>query len=272
MRRLALVCFLLIFHFAIEAEELRPETVVAFTHYVDLTEQRMSDGHSGSAFFQIDALPPQERNRDYVGLKKGEVISQKLETLDGGHAIPVPNGLIHHWTGIVFIPRTTLARTLAFLQDYDNQARFYAPDVQRSKLLARDGDEFKVFMRLRKTKVVTVILDTEYDIHYIHLDAGRAASRSYSTRITEVQNAGKADESEKLPGLDSGFMWKLNSYWKFLERDGGVYVQLEAISLTRDIPTGLGWMVRPFVTSIPQESVNFTLSRTREALTQNAER
>jgi hypothetical protein len=45
-----------------------------------------------------------------------------------------------------------------------------------------------------------------------------------------------------------------------------VYVQLEAISLTRDIPDGLGWLIRPFVTSIPRESLAFTLTRTREAL------
>jgi len=103
-------------------------------------------------------------------------------------------------------------------------------------------------------------------VTYRILAPDRAVSDSYSTRIAEVENAGGANESEKPVGDDHGFLWRLNSYWRFLERDGGVYVQLEAISLTRDIPTGLNWLVSPFVTSIPKESLVFTLARTREAL------
>jgi hypothetical protein len=114
--------------------------------------------------------------------------------------------------------------------------------------------------------VVTVVLDSEYDVHYFHLDAARAGSRSYSTRIAEVENQGKSDEREKPVGDDNGFLWRLNSYWRFWERDGGVYIQLEAISLTRDIPAGLGWLIQPFITSIPEESLRFTLGRTQAAL------
>jgi len=173
---------------------------------------------------------------------------------------------VHHWMGTVFIPGVTPKQTLAFLQDYDNQYKFYGPDVQNSRLIKRDGEDFKVFLRLRKTKVITVILNTEYDIKYSVLNASQATSVSRSTRIAEVENAGKASEKEKPVGDDGGFMWRLNSYWRFAERDGGVYIQLEAISLTRDIPTGLGWLVGPFVTSIPKESLIFTLTRTRDGL------
>ncbi|HUK91803.1 MAG TPA: hypothetical protein VLZ81_15475, partial [Blastocatellia bacterium] len=177
-----------------------------------------------------------------------------------------PGGLVHHWIGTVFIPGTTLVRTLAFLENYDQQYKFYAPEVQQSRLLERDDNHFVVFLRLRKTKVVTVILNTEYDVRYVSLASDRAASYSYSRRIAEVENAGKANESEKPVGNDSGFLWRLDSFWRFAERDGGVYVQLEAISLTRDIPAVLGRLVGPFVTSIPKESLEFTLTRTREAL------
>ena len=136
----------------------------------------------------------------------------------------------------------------------------------RSKLIQHNGDDFKVFLRLRETKIVTVVLDTEYDVHYVHLNATRAYSRSYSTRVSEVESAEQPGEHHKPAGNDSGFLWRLNSYWRFQEQDGGVYVQLEAISLTRDIPDGIGWLIRPFVTSIPRESLVFTLSRTRSAL------
>ena len=244
------------------AEQLKPETVAAFNRYVELSERQ----RASAPFLQIDGLSPAEREASYARLRNNEVIVEPLQIRDHVQPVSLPSGLIHHWMGTIFIPGVTLAQTLSFLEDYDNQYKFYGPDVQQSKLIQRDGDRFKVFLRLRKTKVVTVILNTEYDVKYTRLDADRATSDSRSTRIAEVENAGKPDESEKPVGDDSGFLWRLNSYWRFLQRDGGVYVQLEAISLTRDIPTGLGWLVSPFVSSIPKESLVFTLTRTREAL------
>jgi len=248
------------------AEQLKPETVAAFDHYVQLSEERMTKDSSSRPFLQIDGLPPEEHETELGRLKAGEVITERLQTLNQGRPLLAPGGLIHHWMGTVFIPGATLAATLDFLQDYDNQYKFYTPEVQRSKLVQRNGNEFKVFLRLRKKKVITVILDTEYDVKYVRLDVDRAASNSYSTRIAEVENPDRSDESQKPVGNDGGFLWRLNSYWRFLQRDGGTYVQLEAISLTRDIPTGLNWLVSPFVTSIPRESLVFTLTRTRDAL------
>jgi hypothetical protein len=253
------------------AVDMKPETGAAFNRYVQLSEQRMQNERQSGPFLWVDGLPTQQREEVYGRLKQGEVVTQKLETLDRGASIPVPGGLVHHWLGVVFIPRTNLKQTLALLQDYDQHSRFYAPRVLRSKVIQHSGDDFKVFLRLRDTKIVTVVLDTEYDVHNVRLDPMRAYSQSYSTRVQEVEHAGQPDEYEKPVGHDSGYLWRLNSYWRFSERDGGVYVQLEAISLTRDIPEGLGWLVRPFITSIPKESLAFTLNRTREALARNPE-
>jgi len=248
------------------AVELKPETDAAFNRYVQLSEQRMQNDLQSGPFLWVNGLPIQQREEVFARLKRGEVVTEKLETLERGASIPVPGGLIHHWMGIVSIPGASLKQTLALLQGYDDHSRIYAPQVLRSRLIQHNGDDFKVFLRLRETKIVTVVLDTEYDVHYIRLDSTRACSRSYSTRVTEVEGAGQPDEREKSVGNDSGFLWRLNSYWRFQERDGGVYLQLEAISVTRDIPEGLGWLIRPFVTSIPRESLVFTLTRTREAL------
>ncbi len=114
-------------------------------------------------------------------------------------------------------------------------------------------------------------LDANYNVKYVFLSPDSATAYSRSTRIAEIANAGKPDEFEKQPGDDGGYLWRLYSYWRFLQRDGDVYTQLEAISLTRDIPTGLGWLVGPFVSSIPQESLEFTMTRTREALAKIAD-
>ena len=40
-----------------------------------------------------------------------------------------------------------------------------------------------------------------------------------------------------------------------------------AISLSRDVPTGLGWIINPIIRSLPRESLSNTLRETRQALT-----
>ncbi len=174
----------------VSAAELKPATVAAFDHYVQLSEQRMTTEMPGT-FLLIDSLPVEQRDAAYIRLRAGEVITARLDTLENGKPIPVPSGLIHHWRGLSFVKGTTLNKTLAFLQDYDHQDKYYAPDVQRSKLLLHNGDDFKIFLRLRKHKVVTVILNTEYDVRYMTLDPSRSTSRALSTRIAEVENTGK---------------------------------------------------------------------------------
>lgn len=264
-RHLLLVALVLELSRTVSAAELKQATAKAFDHYVQLTERRMASETPGT-FVQIDGLPADQRDTCYAQLRSGEVITDRLQTLENSRPMAVPGGLIHHWYGAAFVKGATLQKTLAFLQDYDHQDKYYAPDVQRSKLLLRNGDDFKIFLRLRKHKIVTVLLNTEYDVKYMMLDPSRSTSTARSTRIAEVEDTDKPDGAEKPVGNGSGYLWRLYSYWHFYERDGGVYIQLEAISLTRGIPTGFGWLVLPFVSSIPKESLTFTLTHTRDAL------
>jgi hypothetical protein len=265
-RSVVLVVFLLILGAWLPAENLQKQTTDAFDHYVELTEQRMREDEGSKPFLRIDTLPSKERQAAYATLRNAGVVIDRMETHENGRAIPVTGGMVHHWSGTTFIPGASLAQTLAFLQDYDNHCRYYAPDVERSRIISHDGNHFEVYLRLRKK---IAVLDTEYDVNYKWLSKTEATARSLSTRIREVQNAGQQNEYEMPVGKDNGFMWRLNSYWRFAERDGGTYVQLEAISLTRDIPSGLGWLIGPFVESIPKGSLEFTLSRTREELLQS---
>lgn len=250
------------------AAELRPETVAAFDHYVRLTEARIQTeiGGGASPFLAVDALPSDQRARAYAQMER-DVVVEKMETREGNRSIRVPGGLIHHWRGTVFIPGATLQQTVALLQDYDNHYRVYEGDVLASRLLERDGDRFRIFLRFHKKKVITVVLNTEHKAQYFPLDDRRVHTRSHTTRIAEVENPGTAKEKEKPVGNDGGFLWRLNSYWRLLERDGGVYIQLEAISLTRDVPTGLGWLIGRYVREVPRESLFSTLESTRQALT-----
>ena len=251
-----------------EPPKLAPSTLAAFDRYVQLTTYRNeSELQRGTNLLWVDSLPETERGEAYAHLRRGEAQIKQLTTLDGGKPIDCPGGLIHHWVGVLFIPGARLGNALAILEDYDHQSAYYAPDVERSKIESRDGDHFLVFLRFRRHKVITVVLDTEHDVHYFHDAPGRAHSRSSAVRIAEVENAGKSDEREKPPGDDGGFLWRMETWWRMQEGDGGVYVQSEVVSLTRDIPTGLGWMIGPFVTSIPKETLAFTLEATKKAVT-----
>lgn len=247
--------------------KLKSETQAGFDRYVKLVELR-NEGElkRNTNLLWIDGLPDPQRAEAYAELKHGDVKLQNLEILDSEKPIAFPGGMIHHWTGVVFIPAAKVEDVLGVLEDYDRHSVYYAPDVERSKIESREGDHFRVFLRFRRHKVITVVLNTEHEVQYFHDAKGKAHSRSSAVRIAEVENAGKSDEREKAPGDDGGFMWRMETWWRMEERDGGVYVQSEVASLTRDIPTGLGWMIKPFVTDIPKESLTFTLEATRKAV------
>ena len=248
---------------SLEAAELQPRTVAAFDRYVRLTEARMSrDG----AFIWVDGLPESQRRFNMAALRRGELVIERLMTRDGGEKIGVPDGLIHHWLGLVFAPGANLDQALALLQDYDRHADIYRPAVASSKLLSRNGDVFRMYLRFAMKKVISVVVNTENEARFTRLGTDRAQSRIYSTRIAEVDDPGTPLEREEPVGRDGGYLWRLYTYWHFLERDGGTYVQCESISLTRDIPIGFGWLVGPFVTSIPRDSLAFTLETTRTTL------
>jgi hypothetical protein len=247
--------------------KLREETAQAFDRYVELTDaQNEAELKAGSSFFWVDRLPAVEREQAYAALKRGEVKMKKLDTRDNGTEIECPHGLIHHWTGVAFVPGATLDQVLAELEDYDHHVEYYSSDIERSKTESRDGDHFRIYYRIRRHKIVTVVLDTEFDVQYFRDAPGRAHSRGTSVRIAQVENAGKSNEREKPPGDDDGYMWRVETWWRMQERDGGVYVQSEVASLTRDIPAGLGWLIGPFVNSVPKESLTSTLEATRRAV------
>jgi hypothetical protein len=249
------------------ATDLRPEAVQGFDRYIRLTEKRLAgEVAPGGVFLWVDSLPEPKRSETLARLKRGEVVSEKLQTPDPSGNSSTPGALIHHWVGTVFIPGASLGRALALVQDYDHHTEYYKPEVVKSKTVEHSGNDFKVYLRLKKKKVITVVLDTEYAVHYHSLDATHAFSESYSTRIAEINHPDEPDERATPEGRGEGFMWRLDSYWRFAERDGGTYVQCEAISLTRDIPTGLSWLIAPFIESIPRESLEFTLLSTRSAV------
>jgi hypothetical protein len=178
----------------------------------------------------------------------------------------IPDARVHHWVGAVFVRGATLPRVLDYLRGHAGRESESFDDVVASKLIARDGDALRVYMKLRRDSVITVTYNTEHAVEYRQIGPSRASSRSVATKIAELANAGTPQEREKSAGDDHGFLWRLNAYWRFEQVDGGVLIECESVSLSRSVPL----LLRPFVTGtvegIARESLQKTLVSLRTAL------
>jgi hypothetical protein len=237
------------------AAQLKPGTVEEFERSIHGVEQRLEERKN---FLWADESP--QRRAEARG---GKVVVRPF----GPNPITdVSEGLVHDWVGTIFIPGATLERTLATVRDYDRHEELYKPEVIDARILAHSGNDYRIFMRLKKKQVITVVLDTEHDVHYYAVDKTRWRSVSKTTRISEVEDAGTKNERVLPAGTGHGFLWKLYTYWRFEERDGGTWVECEAVSLTRNVPTGLGWIIEPIIRNLPKDSLENTLKATRAAL------
>jgi len=252
----------------LKAAELKQETSKAFSRYIVLTEERMAKSlHDGESFYSMGGKPESQREALRTRLRQGEIVIDQMETLDGERPIKVPGGLVHHWIALGFVPGVNLNQALGLLQDYEQYPVVYQPDVKRSKLLSTDGTHFDIYLRLYQKTIVTVVFNAEFEVTYFRVDERRAHSRSYSKRIAEVENPDLPKERERPVGNDRGFLWRLCSYWRLEERDGGVYVELESVGLSRSVPVFIAWLVNPLLKSLPKSYLSRVLNSTRAALT-----
>ncbi len=237
--------------------------VAAFNAYAGNVEARLQRQHRSQPDFVANLGSGSETE---ARLRRGEVILEKLTPEGDG-----PQGaMLHDWRGTAFVPGATVAGFERVMKDVGSYPLVFAQQVVQARILAAQAeanpDHFTATMRVRQKHVITVVMDTTYDIMYGRLDAEHGYSISRSTKITEIADQGTAKERALGPSEDHGFLWRLNTYWSYEERDGDLYMQIESISLTRGIPTGLGWAVRPYVESVPRESLEFTLRATYKAL------
>lgn len=249
--------------------ELRPETLRGFERYVHTTEARMERDRRGSGeFLYIASLPASDRQAILAKLRQGSIYVVRLDAREAsGQVVRAPGGWIHHWLAAMFIPGASLKQAIHVDQDYDDYVNFYKPDIIRSRLLEHNDDSYKVYARLqRKTPWVTATLDTYSDVQYVFLDAAHVYSHSHSTRIQQVEDAGKPDERLDPPGHGTGFLWAVDIYWRREETDGGVLAEWETIALTRTAPFSLAWIVKPFVSHAAQETAHEYMARTREII------
>lgn len=241
------------------AQEPSPAAVSGFDSYVAMVEARLARQHQSESDFIAGLADAQTAAR----LKQGELIVEKLTPAAGA---ALPGATIYDWRGTAFVPGATAANFERLMRGFSAYPRVYAPQVVSARVLAQQDDRYQVLIRVRQKHVITVVLDTRYDVTFSRPAAGRGFSFSRSTQVQEIEAAGTAHERALSPAEEHGFLWRLNTWWSWEERDGGLYIQIESVSLTRSIPTGLGWAIGPFVESVPRESLEFTLAATRDAL------
>ena len=217
----------------------------AFDTYIRTVERRIAEHHASPGRFMVLPAPSPEADAAPV-IERIAVAS-------------VPGGLLHHWRASQFLPRTRAAELDHLLRDYSAYPTLFAPQVERSRAVPTGGGVDRVTMRVRQHHVITVVLDTDYEVSFGQFDPQHRYSTSRSTGVREIDSPGTRAEHALPHDKEHGFLWRQNTYWCYEERDGGLYVQVESVSLTRSIPTGLGWAIGPYIESIPRDSLAFTL-------------
>ncbi len=255
MRIACVFIFSLILLPCARAVELTDEARIAFDQYISNFEAHR---FKSAEFMRADGDVHIQKE-----VKAGQIV---IVPGPNNGETQVKGGLIHDWIGDVFFPGATLNRVLALIQDYNRQKTIY-PDIQDSRVKSHEGDDFRVYLRIMKSKMMmTDVLNTDHEIRFTRLDATHAYCRAHSTRIAEVSDPGTPKEHELPVGKDRGMLWRMNGYWFLQERDGGVYGEFEAITLSRDIPMVMGKLLGPLLHGVPVESLRSSLEKTKQAI------
>jgi len=256
----AIALVILLFPLPASAADLKPETIKTWEEYVDSAAAKMQERlHSGVPFLWIDEAPDRVAN-----LRSGEIVVSPA-----GPDIPkrVPSGLIHDWIGAAFNPNATLHDVLPIVRDYGRYKEIYRPAVIDSRAIATGEreDRFSIVL-MNKSVILKTAIDSDYRSSYFRVGDQLWYSISEATRIQEIAGYG-TDSQRTLPqGQGRGLIWRIHSITRFEERDGGVYIEVEAMVLSRDIPVMLHWMVAPIVRRLSRESLLTSLRQTQDAV------
>jgi putative flippase GtrA len=248
--------------------ELTSAAVAAWQHYERQVDERYNRASATSdGYFTQDAFKKDGWRQQVIG---GQVSMTRVDSPSPSLPSPsIPDAKVHHWVGAIFVPNASLDAVLSHLRDRAGRESESFEDVTASKLLSRDGDRIRIYMKLRRDNIITVTYNTEHTVDYRTLGAARASSRSVATKIAELSDAGTPREREKPQGNDHGFLWRLNAYWRFEQVNGGVVIECESVSLSRSVPA----LLRPFVSGtverIARDSLQRTLVNLRAALTRS---
>lgn len=260
--RNVLMLTILLFWFALQGESatLNSETLAAWNAYIERAnadlQRRLRPGRSFLWTF--------DDGKRAARVHKGEIVVARVSEKN---PIPVPSGRVHHWTGAMFLSGVRLGDVMEVTRDYGRYKEFYSPSVIESKLIGRSPAEDRFSMLLmNRALFLQSALEAEYQVTNVTLDDRRAYSVSNTTRLQEIKNFGAPTEQRLPEGEGSGYIWKLFSIVRLEQRDGGVYVEVEVMALSRDIPTALRLLAEPIVRNVSRNALVISLQQTGQAV------
>lgn len=242
------------------AAELNQQALTAWENYVASAKVRMQDRLAGkSPFLWADEDPIRRRQ-----LNSGEIV---ISPLGNSHPLSVPHGLIHHWIGAVFVPGARIQDLAAVVDDYGRYSEIYRPTLVKAELLDSTGDEQKFsILWVQRVLLVTAAFYTELDSNYVALNSRQGYITFFTTRVQQIEHHGEKDERKLAPDEGNGYLWRLISFARFEECDGGLYLELEVIGLSKDLPGSLRFLLRPVLDHVPRQALEAKLDQTRHAI------
>jgi hypothetical protein len=255
----------MLFPAPVNAASLEPTTLMAWEEYVEAANMRMEQRLThGNTFLWVDEVPDR-----LARVRSGEIV---VSAVGLHNPKKVPSGLIHDWVGAVFIAHVTLKDVLGVVSDYARYKDLYRQAVIDSKVIATGEarDRFSMLL-VNRSLFLKTAFDTDYESCYVHVDDRRGYSVSQTTRIQEIEEYGSPAQRTLHEGEGSGIIWRLFGITRYLERDGGVYIELEAIGLSRDIPASIRWLVEPIVRRVSRGSLSTSLRQTETGVRLHAE-
>lgn len=236
------------------------DTVAAWDRYVLRIEERIARELASERGFLSCDFAPDGGRAARARVRRGELLVENVAREGSGNTLEMPDGMIHHWRGVVFVANASLPGVLAAIDDPEAQRALQPDDVLDVRLLERGAHGSRVFFKLQRKGLVSVAYNTEHDVRVVRHTPERASSRSVAVKIAELDDVGLATERERQPGTDRGFLWRMQAYWRFHAVPGGVVIELESLTLSRDLPWGIRAIARPILNQVARESLERTLT------------
>ena len=245
---------------ALAGAELKPVTIRAWDLYVQSADAAMQARvQPGSSFLWADEAPGRRSE-----LRAGEILVAQV-----GERNPrkVPSGLIHHWIGTAFIPNTNIGAVFGVVRDYAHYKDYYHPTVLDSRSLRQSSaaDRYSMVV-MNKSMFLKKALENDFESSFTQVSSQKWYSVATAVRVEEIEDFGQSGEHKLSSGEGSGYVWRLHSITRYEEADGGVYIEIEAMALSRDIPSTLRWVVSPIVRRVSKSAMQVSLRQTQDAV------
>ncbi len=242
------------------AADLKPETLAAWDQYIKLSDAAMQARlQPGKPFLWIDEAPGRRGK-----LRAGEIL---VSSVGAQGPKQVPSGLIHHWIGAAFFPNANIGDVFGVVRNYSHYKDYYNPIVIESRSIRKtpDVDRFSVLL-MNKSLLLKFAIENESESSYVQAGAGRWYSFVTAVRLQEIEDYGQPSQRKLPSGEGSGYIWRLHTITRYEESDGGVYIEIEAMALSRDVPSSVRWMVDPIVRRVSKGALVTSLRQTVDAV------